>query len=519
MEIKLQSIHMNRVNCRNSFRLTVDDDVNVPDNKADVQSIIRKTGTVRLNEKKVSGTRLYMKGILSYHVLYLSEDKDRVIQSIRGELPFDESVELPEECREENLCVRAEIEEFEIGMIHSRKLAIRALLGILVQAEELHDVRAAVGIENGGKIYTRTKKIPVTSIAVDKKDTVRLREDFFLPSGKESVEELLYWEMLLRNTQARAKEGSVEAKGELSLFAIWQGDSENENVECYETVLPFQTDFEISGCKDGLIEDVSFRLMNESLAVKANEDGENRLFEAEAVLEAEMKLYEEGEMELIADLYATDGAVTPTMQEEEYENLLLKNDSRYRMSERLPLEEGMPGILQICRGSAEIKPDVCERDGETLKLSGILEVDILYISEDDSRPFQSYHGELPFRHQIEIRGLSDDSTYDIRCNVAEATFSMVRSAEAEVRADLDFSVLAMEKRKDNMIVDAQREEFDANRFEELPSMVGYIVKNGETLWDIAKRYSVAEDEIIRPEEHGSEVREGETLLLVKAANL
>lgn len=516
MEMKLQSIHMNRVKCRNALRLTVDDDVNVPDNRPDVRAVIWKTGTVRLNEKKLTGGRLYLKGTLVYHVLYLSEDEEKPVQSMRGELPFDEAVELPEACIGDNISVHADVEEFEIGMIHSRKLAVRALLGILVQAEELHDVQAAVGIEDAGRVHTRTRVIPVTSIVVDQKDTARLREELFLPSGKDSIRELLYWELKLRNAEARAREGMLEAMGELSLFVLWEREGEDGGLECYEAGIPFRTEFEISGCREGLIDDVVFRLTNEAVSVKADEDGEERLLEAEAVLEAEMKLYEEGELELLSDLYSTDCSLMPVKQTEEYENLLLKNDSRLRISERLPLAEGTPGILQICRGSAEIKPDVCTREEETLHLSGVLEVNILYVSEEDDRPLQSHHAELPFEHSIEIRGLTPESTYDIRCNVTEAVFGMVRSGEAEIKAELAFAVLAMENRMEEMIVDAEREEFDENHLEGLPSMIGYTVKAGETLWDIAKRYYTPEEEIIRLSEHTGEVREGDLLLVVKA---
>ncbi len=515
MEIKLQSIHMNRVKCRNALRLTVDDDVNVPDNKPDVRAVIWKTGTVRLNEKKLSGGRLYLKGILAYHVLYLSEEEANPVQSVKGELPFDEAIELPEACAGDAITVRVDVEELEIGMIHSRKFAVRALLGILVQAEELHDVRAAVGLEEGTFVHTRKRVIPVTSLAVDLKDTARLREEVFLPSGKESIGELLYWELGLLNAEAKAEEGHLDVKGDLSLFALWRCEHGERETEFYETLLPFQTQFEISGCREGLIDDVVFRLTGENVTVKADEDGEERLLEAEAVLEAEMKLYEEGEMELLADLYATDCYLKPVMQTEEYENLLLKNDSRMRISERLPLADGMPGILQICRGNAEIKPDVCTREEETLKLSGVLEVSLLYISDEDERPLQSYRREIPFTHRIEVRGLTPESTYDIRCQVTEATFGMVRNGEAEVKAELAFCVLAMENRKEEMMIDTEREEFEENRIENLPSMVGYTVKPGETLWDIAKRYCTAEEEIIRLSDHGGEVREGELLLLAK----
>ncbi len=517
MEIKMQSIHMNKVNCRNALRLTVDDDVNVPDTKPDVRTVIWKTGKVRLSEKKLSGGRLYLKGALGYHVLYLSEDAERPVQSIRGELGFDESVELPEACMGDNITVRAETEELDIGLIHSRKLAIRALLGIMVQAEELHDVRAAVELQDAPTVHTKTRVIPVTSIVADRNDIARLREELFLPSGKDSIAELLYWELELRNPEARAKEEMLEAKGELSLFALWRSDREDGAPESYEAMLPFKTEFEISGCREGLIEDVVFRLTNENVSVKADEDGEERLLEAEAVLEAEMKLYEEGEMELLSDLYATDCVLKPVIAEEEYENLLLKNDSRMRLSERLPLPEGMPEILQICRGSVEMKPDVCVREGENLNLSGVLDVSLLYISEEDDKPLQSYRTEIPFSHQIEVRGLTPESVYDVRCFVAESSFGTVRSGEAEMKAELAFSVIAMENRREEMIVDTEREEFDEDRFEEMPSMIGYTVKADETLWDIAKRYCTAPEEVIRLTEHNGEVREGDVLLIVKAA--
>jgi len=516
MEIKMQSIHMNRVKCRNALRLTVDDDVNVPDNKPDVRSVIWKKGNVRLNEKKLSGGRLYLKGVLAYHVLYLSEEAEKPVQSIRGELAFDESVELPEACAGDNISVRAEIEELDIGLIHSRKLAIRALLGIMVQAEELHDVRAAVALQDAPTVHTKTRVLPVTSIVADQKDIARLREELFLPSGKDSIAELLYWELELHNPEARAKEDVMEAKGELSLFALWKSDREEGELESYETMIPFKTEFEISGCRDGLIEDVVFRLTNENVSVKADEDGEERLLEAEAVLEAEMKLYEEGELELLADLYATDCYLTPVKQMEEYENLLLKNDSRMRVTERISLSDGMPGMLQICRGNVEMKPDTCIREGEKLKLSGVLEVSLLYISEEDDKPLQSYHNEIPFEHQIEIRGLTPESMYDVRCFVAESTFGMVRNGEAEMKAELAFSVVAMENRAEEMIVNTEQEEFEANRSEEVPSMIGYTVKADEKLWDIAKRYCTAPDEVICLTEHNGEVKEGDILLIVKA---
>jgi nucleoid-associated protein YgaU len=85
-----------------------------------------------------------------------------------------------------------------------------------------------------------------------------------------------------------------------------------------------------------------------------------------------------------------------------------------------------------------------------------------------------------------------------------------------MKAELAFSVVVMENRAEEMIVDAEREAFDEDRFEDLPSMVGYTVKAGEGLWDIAKRYYTAPEDVMCLTEHGGELREGDVLLIVKA---
>lgn len=542
MDLKMQSIHMNRVKCRETFQLRIDDDVNVPDQKPDVRMIVWKNGTVRLSEKKMSGERLYLKGAFVYHVLYLSDDKDRMVQSVRGEIPFDESVELTEGCAGASVSVKTEVEGLQIGMIHSRKLSVRAEIGILAQTEELHDVRAAVGTNAAGlqtpdgamalmgernadtlaltpscgqKIHTRSRRILFTSIAANKKDTARLREEMFLPSGKESVGELLFWELDLLHAEAKPREEAVEVRGELSMLGIWKSEREEGEPEYLEAILPFKTEFEISGCREGMIEDVLFHLTNESVSIKSDEDGENRLFVAEGVLEAEMKLYEEGEAEILSDLYAQDSRLTPVYAEEEYETLLMKNDSRMRLAEHLALPEGLPDILQICRGKAELRPDVCVRDGEALRMSGTVEAGILYISGEDERPLAAYHTSIPFEHRIELRGLSENSTYDIQCQVVDTSFGTVRNREAELKAELAFSVIATDKCRERVITGVTCEEFEEDWLEKLPSMIGYTVKPGEELWDIAKKFFVAEEEILRPGEHGTQLREGEQLLIVK----
>lgn len=522
MELRKCNIHMNKVKCRSNLQITLDEDNNVPDTKGDIRHVIREQGAVKITEKKMSNGKLFVKGMLEYTVLYLSEGGERQIESLRGEIPFDEIIHMEEACNGDTICLRAELEELEVSMIHSRKVAVRSLIQLFVTVEELYDEEAATGIEEETGIYVLSKRIPVTTIALNQKDTSRLKEELVLPSGKGNIKDLLYWELELKNAEARTSNDQVAVKGELMLFLLYQAETgmegrRNGDLEFYETMIPFQTTYQISVRGEELVDDISFTLNNENVLVKQDEDGEARLLELEAVLEADLKLYEEQELEILTDAYATNQVVTPVKKEAQYENLLLKNASRLRITERVALGEKSVGtMLQICHGSAAVKIDECRAKQDGLEIEGALEVKVLYISEEDDKPLQSLHTLIPFSHQIEVKGMDETTLYDLKPMVTDTMFSMFRTDEIEVKADVVFTLLAMERKHEEMIERLNTRPFEEEEIDSMPGILGYRVQYGDSLWEIAKKNYTTVSEIMQMNELASEeVKVGDKLLLLK----
>ena len=57
MELIRKNIHMNREKCRSSLQLTLDNDLNVPDVKPDIERIVREQGDIKVLDVKVSNGR------------------------------------------------------------------------------------------------------------------------------------------------------------------------------------------------------------------------------------------------------------------------------------------------------------------------------------------------------------------------------------------------------------------------------------------------------------------------------
>ena len=138
-----------------------------------------------------------------------------------------------------------------------------------------------------------------------------------------------------------------------------------------------------------MVDDISFELGSKSIQILADDDGEYRILDVEVVIEMGIKVYQDENLELLYDLYSTSKDVKPVWKETHFENLLVKNNSKARLNDRVKINKNQPGILQICHavGNAKIDDIFIVEDG--LEVNGIIEVQIMYISSDDQIPLNT----------------------------------------------------------------------------------------------------------------------------------
>jgi hypothetical protein len=283
--------------------------------------IIRENGRIRVMEKKCNGGRLHIRGVLLADVLYIGEDGSG-IYGIETELPFDEMFHMEQEdCSE--MTIRTELEDITATMIHSRKINVKALITVKAVSEEIQDEVVVTEAEGKG-LFARAKDVNFTNLAGIKRDTIRIKEEVALPASRPNIGEIIYKEMHLTLTESRVMEEELSVKGNMNLFVVYQGTGLKDTPEFYETKLPFTGRFDLSGARPDMIEDIASMVVQENISVKPDEDGEERILEVEAVLELDMKLYEEKELMVLEDVYSVEGNVNLQGRQELIPHLLLK---------------------------------------------------------------------------------------------------------------------------------------------------------------------------------------------------
>lgn len=516
MELVKKNIHMNKLKCKSNLQVTFDDDFNVPDLKPDISKLIKTQGEIKFTDQKINNGKLYVTGFLCFQVLYLSDETNRPVHCLQGQIPFEETINLSDSCNQDSGNIKYEIEDLSANIINSRKLSLKALVRLCVTVEDIYDEESAISIDAEPDVQYMTKNIDVTNLAVNKKDNYRFRDEIVLPSGKSCISEILYNNVELKNVEVRLLTDKFLAKGELSVFILYTGDGENSPMEYYETELPFSSTIDCNGCNEDMTPNITLDNVGNNISVKPDSDGEERVIDLESILELSIKIYEETQMQILQDIYSPIRDITPIYKEAQYENLLMRNSNKARITDRIKIEDDSPRLLQICYGSGSVKVDEVEQVDNGLQVDGVVDVSILYISADDTQPLQAIRSQIPFTQIIEIKDLKQDSVYDVKASIEQINVMMLDTQEVEVKASIVLNVIVFDKLTESFIVDYKEEPMDFDKLQEMPGMVGYIVKPGDSLWKIAKRYHTTIDSIMEINALESDmIMPGDHLLIVK----
>ena len=198
---------------------------------------------------------------------------------------------------------------------------------------------------------------------------------------------------------------------------------------------------------------MEYSVIHQSVEVKPDADGEERLLIADVVLEIDMKLYQEEEPEVILDVYSPFCQCIP---QGKTGNAGQSSDQEFFQMPSLRTGSGVKEtqgkILQICHGQGRVKVDKTTVVEDGIQVEGIVHMKILYIIGNDDMPFYSMEAMLPFTHTVEARGISKDSVYHLHADLEQMATTMVDSNEIEVKATVSLNVLVVSCTEE-MIID------------------------------------------------------------------
>lgn len=515
MEKKISNLHMDRIKCQDETQFTIDEDKNINERSADIVKILMEDGNIIVEEVRSGKDQADVRGKVKYTILYISEDADRKICKITGEVAFEEKIRVEGMEPSDNAVIKAELEDLRSSCINSRKINIKGIIRINGKIHETYDEEVISDIEYPN-IEKKKDIYEISSIAICRRDLFRIKEETELPNVFPPVQEVLWKSLRLKKWEVRPLEDSISIQGELAVFLLYKALGETEEIRYYDTLLPFSGNLECAGSHSGMMSNIIPNPLNMNVNMKQDYDGEDRILEAEMVLELPINLYETKQMEVVSDVYGKNEIIRPVYRKAGYRKAGEKQQAKIKISKTAQIPASAPKILQICYTDSKIK-SIYQRQNEAGEvMEGTAEATLLYVTDNEEMPFYILKEELPFEYQMDRMKEGENSKWEIFCLIQECKAILLDAEQAEIKINLiaDLQPISYEER--DILEEVKREDMEAAMRNKLPSMIVYRPSFRESVWDIGKKHLVSTEMIKKINQlEKEEVEEGEKLLLVR----
>ena len=138
------------------------------------------------------------------------------------------------------------------------------------------------------------------------------------------------------------------------------------------------------------------------------------------------------------------------------------------------------------------------------------------MTADDNEPVEHIREQLPFEQLVEVPGMSENVQFYMGHGIDQINVNLLDNSTYEVKAAVSLEVLAIKEHHYHKITDLREEPFDPEELKRQPGIMGYVVKEGEELWDIAKQYHTTVGELMQTNSMKEEKPEaGSRILIVK----
>lgn len=507
MELNLQkqTVSINETIYDGVVEQPLECDVLLPDYCPDIQKILRCEVVPSLLLAAVNGDKLSVDGMAMAHLYYL--DENGCIRHAEYKIPYTRVVELRCAPQNPSVSVTQSVDYFNCRAVSARRLDMRGAVTMNVRVTGQTEEEVLVAAEGAG-LQLCPDTAENTRVLPRVMRQMSVREEVELGYGKPTAGAVIRASASTQVTDYKAITGKLVTKGELAVKVIYQCEEDPKKLEVMEYALPLSQVVDLDGVDEDCACGVWYEVCALDVTIKANADGENRMFTLDASLNACAAAYRRMQLDAVCDCYSTRYECKPTVRQVPLLRLIDTVDETCMYKETLDLPPDAGSIIDVwCTAGAP----VVKVEGDCAVVSGKMTV-CMFVCEAGGE-IAYYDQVREYSHSIAIRDAYETLVFTPNAAAGTAAFTMSGHEKLEVRSPVRiWGELCSQYRRTvvcDVTVDETREKARRDNVLYL-----YYASEREPVWEIAKRYNTSVAAILAGNQLEGDVLEGRQLLLI-----
>ncbi|MBR3002629.1 MAG: DUF3794 domain-containing protein [Clostridia bacterium] len=485
----------------------IEKDMIVPDAKPDILSTICTSGVVCLYKTELQDEKVRMDGAINTYIMYLAENGEDKVRGINLELDFSESINVPNAREGMHLKLDVKIKSIECKVINGRKIGVKATLEVSIEVYSNEEIQIVNNIEDDENIQILKEDLKVNSL-VGIGDTKIYAKETIPVQNIDNIAEILKVNLSIGDKDLKISYNKILSKAEAKLKIMYL--TEDNRISSVTGQIPLVGFIDIPNVAEGNICNTNYEIKN--IIIKLNAPEEHSInVEMEVVVKC--MVYEEKQINLIQDMYSPyDNLSFNKKQVNTMINTKQLNDTK-QIREKINLNDiSNKNLIDV-----DITPNLSSesRINNPNQFDGELECNFTFV--DANLGVEQKYVKIPFEYTVTDMPENCNSNFDMQ--ISNEDFVIQDGGDINCNIDMNILSTLSENRSLNIIEEVEKAEEAVS--DQDYSVVVYIVKKGDTLWNIAKRFRTTVDFIARTNgiEDENQIQVGQKLYIPRYSKI
>lgn len=479
-------LNLNKCKVKEKDEKWIEQDIIVPDNMPDAIKIISVTATPYINDIEFNNGRMKIVGKINYSVIYRANDEQMNIRGLNISYPYTTTIEKSNIKNKEDVIVTASLKNIIYSLPNERKIAVKNEIAFKVVITENVNVEVIKDFQDSQDIeYNKCKNI-FNNVKQRKHTLITGTEDAMLRKDASSIYELLKTKWKIKDTEYKESYNKIMLKGVIEICILYLGDGNNIFNEKVD--VPFSAMVELDNITDKSKYDINYILRD--LNIRINPDIDQKTLNVDYKIENNICVYEKEEIEYIDDFYSRSRDLKYEVKDV---NITAnENDIEREINITESISDIIPENSRIIEYSLDTSSILPIYENDSIKINGIAKLNLILQNKDNGE-LESKTVDIVVNQEFSAEEMWKDSNVNIQ--IKDVRLNVIQNGSSvDIKITIYVSINVENVLNINTI--EKIEEAPLN-LKDISSINIYVVKPGDSIWKIAKKYKTSMDNIIK----------------------